>query len=164
MNIWRLIPHHIDPAKYAEWSRNKGTIAIGWGQMGDLRNHVFHDVNGLKQITARAHSTYPTNSKVNGGNSLWRLYHEMQKGDLVIISAKGSRKLTMRVTGDYYFVGTLDDPSHYYEHRRKAEVVLIDPNRLWHIAGGAAPGEGKYSTLIRCANALAEAEADALTD
>jgi hypothetical protein len=40
--------------------------------------------------------------------------------------------------------------------------VALDPDRLWHIAGGAAPGEGIYSTLIRCARSLTRDEIDAL--
>lgn len=163
MNIWRLIPHHEQPVKFAEWSRRKGVLAIGWGQMGDLRQQRFHSEAEMKRLVADTHD-YSTNSKVNGGFSLWRFYHEMQIGDLVIISASGSRKQTMRVTGDYYFVNLGDDPSHDYEHRRKAEVVPIDPNRLWQAANRVAPGEGVYSTLVRCDRQLTEAEVNALTD
>ncbi len=164
MNIWRLIPHHEQPAEFAEWSRSNGVLAIGWGLMGDLRQHHFRDEAELKQLTARTHPGYSTNSWVNGGRSLWRFYSEMQIGDLVIISASGSRKLTMRVTGNYYFVNLGDDPSHYYEHRRNAEVVPIDPNLLWQAANRVAPGEGIYTTLVRCARPLTEAEINALAD
>jgi len=162
MNVWRLIAHHEHPTEVAEWSRREGVIAIGWGWMGDLRQQVFYTEAELKQIVAERHAGFSVNSRVNGGRSLWRLYHDMQIGDLVIISASGSRVLTMRVTGGYYFVG--DEAPKYYEHRRKAEVVPIDPNRLWQIAGKAAPGEGVYTTLIRCANPLSDAEFDALVD
>ncbi len=162
MNIWRLIPHHERPAEFAEWSRNNKVIAVGWGQMGDLRRQSFRDEGELKLLTARTHPGYTTNSWVNGGRSLWRLYNDVQIGDLVIISASGSRKLTMRVTGDYYF--TNDDASHYYEHRRKAAVVPINPNHLWRAANRVAPGEGIYGTLVRCARTLTEAEVNAITD
>ena len=130
MNIWRLIPHHERPADFAGWSSRNGTIAIGWGLMGDLRQHRFHNEDELKRLVTHAHPTYSANSRANGGRSLWRFYDQMQVGDLVIISASGSRKQTMRVTGEYCFVNLGDDPSHYYEHRRKAEVVPIDPNLL----------------------------------
>jgi hypothetical protein len=163
MNVWRLIPHHIDPFAFADWSRSKGALAIGWGQMGDLRQCDTHNEAEMKRLVAEAHPDYSPGSKANGGRSLWRFYHEMQVGDLVIISASGSRKQTMRVTGYYYFVKLGDDPSHYYEHRRKAEVVPIDPNRLWQAVGRVASGEGVYSTLVRCTRSLTEAEADALT-
>ena len=162
MNVWRLIPHHEDPAQFAEWSRSEKTLAIGWGGMGDLNNHDFCSENELKQIVTAAHPTFSTNSVVNGGRSLWRFHNKMTIGDLVIISASGSRKLTMKVTGDYYFVSTGDDPKHYYEHRRKAEAVQIDPNLLWQAANRVAAGEGIYSTLVRCDRQLTEEQADTL--
>lgn len=126
--------------------------------MGDLRQQVFYTEAELKQIVAERHPG--SNSWANGGRSLWRLFHDMQIGDLVIISAAGSRVATMRVTGDYYFLR--GDAQNSYEHRRKAEVVQIDPNQLWQIAGKAAPGEGIYTTLIRCTNPLNDAEFAAL--
>ena len=130
--------------------------------MGDLRRQVFYSEAELKQIVSDRHPGYSASSRANGGRSLWRLYHEMQIGDLVIISASGSRKLTMRVTGDYYFTNA--DATHYYEHRRKAEAVPIDPNILWQAANGRAPGEGVFTALIRCERTLSEAEVNALTD
>ena len=162
MNVWRLIPHHEYPVDLVEWSRDNGTIAIGWGQMGNLNRLAFHTEDELKGIVKDRHMGYSSGSCANGGRSLWRLHHEMRKGDLVIISASGSRRLTMRVTGDYYFKA--DDPTHSYEHRRKAEVVPINPDRLWHAAGRAGPGEGVYGTLVRCARTLTEAQANALTE
>ena len=85
----------------------------------------------------------------------------MKEDDLVIVSAGGHRALTMWVTGPYYFDNT--DVTHSYEHRRKAEPVPIDPNRLWEEAGGIAPGEGVRMTLVRCARRLSGAEIQALT-
>lgn len=166
MNIWRLIPYHVrDRApELAAWSRQKGVLAIGWGQMKDLRQYSIQNEAQMKRLVADTHLRpgYTTNSQVNGGCSLWRFYHEMQEGDLVIISTSGSRQQTMRVIGEYYYVPSGEDTSHHYEHRRKAEVVPINPDRLWHFADGAAPGEGIYSTLVRCARGITEAEVKAL--
>ena len=164
MNIWRLIPYHVrDRApELAEWSRKNGVLAIGWGQMGELEQYSVRSETQMKRLVADNHPDYPTNSKVNGGRSLWRFYHEMQVGDLVIVSASGSRRQTMRVTGEYYFVPLGEDTSHYYEHRRKAEAVRIDPDHLWKLSGGAAPGEGIYSTLVRCGRGITEAEFNTL--
>lgn len=162
MNIWRLIAHHQRPAEMAEWSRRQGVIAIGWDGMKDLRNQRFGNETELKRLTAHTHPGSSVSNCVNGGCSLWRLYSEMKKGDLVIVSASGWRALTMRVTGDYYFVD--NDPLNSYEHRRKAEVVPIDPNRLWQFSGGMAAGENIRHTLIRCAHSINDAEIMALTD
>lgn len=155
VNVWRLITHHERAAEMAEWSRREGVIAVGWGGTGDLRQRGFHDQEELTRIVGDAHSPISVSSRVHGGRSLWRLYAEMRPGDLVILSIGGARVLTMRVTGDYYFV---EGEYPYYEHRRKAEATPIDPNLLWQLSGGAAPGEPIRSTLIRCARALPEAE------
>ena len=160
MNIWRLIAHHEHPAEMAEWSRRQGVIAIGWGGVGDLRNQPFGSEAELKRLVKEAHSGSSVSNCVNGGCSLWRLHTEMKNGDLVIVSASGWRALTMRVTGDYYFVG--DDASHSYEHRRKAEVIPTDPNWLWNFSNGLAFGENIRRTLVRCARPVTEAEAEAL--
>lgn len=165
MNIWRLMSNHVPErtAEFAEWSRRKGQLAIGWGQMGDLSKLSFHNEAELKHLVFGTHPSNTSNSCANGGRSLWRFYNDMQIGDLVIISASGSRKQTMHVTGDYYYVNNGDDLSHYYEHRRKAEVVPIDPNLLWQAVNRVAPGEGIYGTLVRCDRSLTEAEVSKLT-
>ncbi len=162
MNVWRIVAHHERPAEMAEWSRREGVIAIGWGGMGDLRQRQFRNEVDLTRLVANSHASSSVSNYVNGGRSLWRLYNEMQKGDLVIVSASGWRALTMRVMGDYYYVGEREIGS--YEHRRKAEVVQIDPSILWHIAGGKAPGENIRRTLIRCAKTLSEADFKALAE
>ena len=162
MNIWRLIANNWHPMEMAEWSRREGAIAVGWGGIGDLRKRRFGSEAELKQLTANNNLGGNVSNWVNGGGSLWRLHSEMQIGDLVIISASIRRVLTMRVTGDYYFVD--NDPSNSYEHRRKAEVVLIDPNGLWQFSGGMATGENIRRALIRCARTLTEEEYNALSD
>jgi len=159
MKVWRFMSYHVpeQAAQYAEWSRRNGTIAIGWGEMGDLKKLPLRNEDEIKQLI-RTHTNNTPNSCANGGRSLWRFYQEMEIGDLVILSANGSRKLTMRVTGDYYYLNNGADPSHCYEHRRKAEVVPIDPNLLWQAVNRVAPGEGIYGTLVRCDRSLTEVE------
>ncbi len=157
MNVWRLMAHHEYPAEMAEWSRRQGVLAIGWGGVGDLSKQQAHNEEEMKRLVKSTHPGVPSNNWVNGGCSLWRLYSEVRQGDLVIISASSWRALTMRVTGDYYFDD--EDASNSYEHRRKGEVVPIDPDWLWHFADGKASGANIRHTLIRCANTLTEAEA-----
>ena len=159
MNIWRLISHHHTPAESAEWSRRHGTIAIGFGEIGDLREQSFGTEGDLKRLAVKVRPASTISQNVSGGCSLWRLYSEMKKGDLIIMSDGARRVFTMRVTGDYYFEAT--DPTHYYEHRRKAEVVPIDPDRLWQFSGGAAAGENIRRTLVRCGRTLTEEELNA---
>lgn len=162
MNIWRLMSHHKYPAEFAEWSKVNGTIAIGWGSLGDSRNLPIGSEADLKRLTISCHPQSSISNCVNGGSSLWRLYKEMRNGDVVIISASSSRPLTMRVAGDYYFVN--DDASNSYEHRRKADVVPIDADQLWRFSGGKAQGENIRRTLICCAHPLTEAEFQTFAD
>lgn len=161
MNIWKLIPHRDYPSEATAWIQREGIIAIGWGGIGDLAEHDFQNEAELTQIIKE---TYPgIKNSSNGGKSLWRLSHMMQKGDLVIISANKSRIVTMRVTGDYYYLWAGGgDTATSYEHRRRAEVTTIDPNQLWQAADKTALGEGKYSTLVRCTNSLSDADIHAM--
>ena len=150
--------HHEHPEEEANWSQREGVLAVGWGNTGNLSQQPFQTESDLKKLVAEA---YPTlRNWATGGRSLWRFYTDMKPGDLVIISARGRRAATLRVTGDYYFVS--DASPEHYEHRRRAEVVRIDPNQLWQVAGKGAAGEGIYSTLIRCARPITEAEFNAL--
>lgn len=157
MNIWRLKIHH-DPNQYDQvlhWSETQRMIAIGWGDTGDLRNLAPREPQDIARHLAVVSPDRTTSSRSNAGNSLWRLYSEMRIDDLVILNSN-HREKTMRVRGNYFFKDGEYPP--YYEHRRKAEALPVDPNRLWHRSGGAAAGQSIYSTLVRCANGITEAE------
>lgn len=129
-------------------------IAVGWGQVGDLRQCAFGNERGITNLVSEAYPTLIGTQHANGGRSLWNLYHEMQIGDLVIVN-KRTPTLTMRVVGDYFYdyeaSGTED-----YDHRRKAEAVPIDPIRLWQMSGKIAPGQSCYPALVRCARSLTD--------
>lgn len=88
-----------------------------------------------------------------GGPSLWRFYHEMSIGDLVILSDGRSRRVVMRVTGPYEWTqNSLPAPGDYY-HQRSAELSDEDPNGLWEHCGREAQGENIRWTLLRCNDA-----------
>jgi len=148
MTVWRLVARHEDAIEFAELYAKNGFIAVGWGATGDLRLSGIADEEQAKALVRRTHDFSPS-SVSNGGLSLWRLYGLMKIGDLVIVTAGGSRRQVMQVTSDYYFVDSSIDG--HYEHRRKAVVFPMDPDQLWQISGGAATGEGRYTALIRCA-------------
>ena len=158
MNIWRLMAHH-EPEHYDEvirWSRVNGTIAIGWGQVGDLNIRSPRNQQHLTSLVEQAYHQWSSPSNwVNGGRSLWRLYHDIEIGDLVILNTS-RRELTMREASDYYYAGDEYPPD--YGHRRKAEVIPIDPNWLWKRSGGTAPGENVRWTLFRCENTIGDEE------
>ncbi len=157
MNIWRLITHHEQPEEVVQWSREKGRIAIGWGLVGDLSLY-----SSPKEIADAIKQFHPKRDNAGlGGPSLWHFYHDMQIGDLVILSTgkNGGRRLVMRVQGPYEYVrkeeerplykAYRDDPS--YHHQRGASVTSYDPNELWEKAGAKeARGDNIRWTLIRC--------------
>ena len=156
MNIWRLMAHH-QPEHYDEvirWSRVNGTIAIGWGRVGDLNERCPQNERHLSTLVKEAYRQWNDNG-VYGGRSLWRLHNDIQIGDLVILNTK-RRQLTMQVTGDYYYAD--DDFPYDYRHRRKAQSLPINPDWLWKRSGGMAPGENVFWTLFRCENTISEAE------
>lgn len=153
MNVWRLITHHKDKDRALLWARQNGRIAIGWGAIGDIRRQGYRSD---KEISAAIQREYPQlNNAALGGPSLWQFYAEVQKGDLVILSADKPRVLVVEVdleNGDYEWTDEIQGPSEEYYHQRR---VLMrrdqDANDLWDRAGGAMPGQNPYLTLIRCA-------------
>jgi hypothetical protein len=112
----------------------------------------------LTTLVERAHRPWnlSTSSTVNGGRSLWRLYHDVKIGDLVILNTN-RRELVMRVLGEYYYEQDSFSRNNYC-HRRKAEAIPVDPDWLWRLSGGMAPGENVRRTLFRCQNTVDEAE------
>ncbi len=85
-SVWRLIAHHSDSAGVVDLIRKTGQIRIGWGDTGDLSQSPYRSARDVSHAIWLA---YPgsTNFRL-GGSSLWRFYHEMQIGDLVVVSSK----------------------------------------------------------------------------
>ena len=55
--IWRLMIHHIPEYKAdaLAWSLRTGTLAVGWGQTGDLSDQRFANDRELTKIVAASH-------------------------------------------------------------------------------------------------------------
>lgn len=154
MNVWRLITHHKDKAAALFWSRQNGRIAIGWGAVGNIRDMGYGSAD---DITAAIRREYPESDNPHlGGSSLWDFYAQMQKDDLVILSASKPRVLVVEVEGTYEW----NEQSPFegdYQHQRCVIVRRdLSPEDLWQKAGGAVPGQNNYQTLIRCARTLTE--------
>ena len=80
---------------------------------------------------------------------MWNLFHEMQRDDLVLLSARKARVAVVRVLDDYVFADDNRSEDDYF-HQRRVEFTNLDPEKVWRDAGGAAAhGEGIYQTLIR---------------
>jgi len=152
VNIWRLIAHHKDTEKAILWCHEKSRIAVGWGEIGDLRQSTPQDASA---ITSLIQKVYPElNNAHLGGPSLWHLYSEMAIGDLVILSDGNKRQAVMRVTGDYEWTDVQQQElSGAYYHQRSAETTRDEPDELWkHCGAKVAAGENIRWTLIHCNN------------
>ena len=154
ITVWRLIAHHEDPASVINLIRTTGQIRIGWGATGDLTQL---SPRSAQEISREIWQVYPglTNFRF-GGSSLWRFYHEVQLGDLVIVSSKQGKQLTVEVTGPYQW--QLIQPSlpltPDYQHYRTVRLTSLDPNTVFAQAGGMAPGENSRWALFRCARPI----------
>lgn len=157
MAIWRLVTHHQSCLKQEALSRywNEEFIALGWGPIGDL--NALRPINRTQIETAiRQIPDYATAASArSGGWCLWGLYHEMQVGDLVILSlGRGPEKEVVEVAGDYYwqpepvFVGSCHGD---YQHIRPVRRCCCKDGRsLWEQhAGKPALGWFIRRALIR---------------
>ena len=152
MTIWRMIVHHTDKPAAIEWTRKNRRIAIGWGDIGDVAAYgAKADIKNA--IKTRYLPPHPNNGG-SGSESLWSFCHDVQIGDLVILSGDKSRELVVEVTGDYEYVEAKPPLFGEYNNQRKIEVTEYDGNTLWEAAGGLEIGVSRYRTLVKCQRAV----------
>jgi hypothetical protein len=162
--VWRLLmtdePDHPDAA--VVWATGHRRVAIGWGEIGDLRS--FGGSGEIAEAIRRRNETHPDHTGHGAANvqhgidSLYDFCYRMTPGDLVILSiGGGNRRLVMEVTGAYEYVAPSQAPVNY-QHQRKARIVDMDPDGLWEAAGGRAlQGQINHRTLLQCADYIDEA-------
>jgi predicted Mrr-cat superfamily restriction endonuclease len=134
MAIWRLVTHHFHPQQMLETYRNNSCIAMGWGQVGDIRALRPTDAAAIRNAIKGIRS-YVNLGGVLGagpaGRSLWGFYSEMQCGDLVILSiGHGPLRDVFRVTGDYEW-RELPIDGDDYNHYRAVEPANCDGKEIW---------------------------------
>lgn len=163
MNIWRLIVHHEEQDRAITWIRLNQRIAIGWGKIGDLRQHKFRSG---REIGAAIRRSYPElNNSGDGGSSLWKFRNEVRPGDLILLSGNKTRELVVEVQGDYEYeaIPILNNIplSAEYQHQRRIRVTNWNPEEIWQKAGARpAVGESSRHTLMRYALPLIETPDD----
>lgn len=83
-------------------SLENGLIILGWEEVPDLAQ--FQTKNDLK---SGLQNQYPQRSAYVLGNwtgQLWRFYHEISEGDLVVMPLKSQRRYAIgEVSGDYHY-------------------------------------------------------------
>lgn len=134
---------------------NAGMMAIGWGEIGDLR--TFNTKDAMKKKLKETFD--PTLSYKNVGHATWQFVNEMKVGD-VVFAKKGSHQLVGRgiVTSEYEFDG---DRSDEYKNIRQVNWTHCGE---WEHPGKAAiktlTDVTPYTDYVEQLNALFEDESE----
>ena len=93
---------------------DKGYVAIGWHELGDLRDYPDRDAfkaaiaEKIPDAKAGAHPVY--------AGILYRFAHEMKAGDIIVYPSKHDRMVNIgRLTGEISYIP--EDDSEYPNHR-----------------------------------------------
>jgi predicted Mrr-cat superfamily restriction endonuclease len=154
--VWRLLIDNPDDT--LAWMASSGRIAIGWGEIGDIRQLGTPDAIAAaireRNESHPDHAGKPAANVQHGTNSLHDFCYQMRAGDLVIVSDGSHRRSVWQVVGAYEYAEPAASPLNY-QHQRAARAVELDPEELWQQAGGRlADGQVNYRTLGRCANGV----------
>jgi hypothetical protein len=147
MQIWRLVAHHEESDKALNQMKEKGRVAIGWSDLGDLAilnpqnsKDISSEIKLVRSVISNA---------MMAGPSLWNLYSEVEIGDQVIVTANGRRECVFEITGNYIF--DKKNAILGYAHQRSAALTDIDPQTLWLASDSSvAKGENIRWTLAKC--------------
>lgn len=102
----------------------KGCIALGWAEVGDLSG-VQGNRDAFKDLIDRTFPDSAVGAIRNTGGQLYRFVHELKNGDLVLFPAKRDRKIHVgEVTGAYQF-DKRTEPT--YPHRRSVKWLKSFP-------------------------------------
>lgn len=152
--VWRLLIEN--PERTLPWMLEEKRLAIGWGEIGDVR--LFKSREAIAEAIRARNKHHPkhagkmTANITHGSYSLYDFCFKMKPGDLVIISDRVRRRNVWEVVGDYEYVEPSAAPLNY-QHQRTARRVNRYPDALWRIAGGKlCEGQINYRTLGQCAN------------
>lgn len=113
--VWVLAPGR--GAQYWGEFRDEGIIAIGWDELGDLR-----DYRSKEDVRERISEAYGTSNPTMGSLACYQFAHEMERGDHVIAKQGRSGLLGHGViTSEYEFHETRPE----YKHVRSVRWEVI---------------------------------------
>ena len=154
--VWRLLIQ--EPDITLPWMTHKGRIAIGWGEIGDIR--VLETPEAIAQAIRDRNERHPDHAGKaaaniqHGTNSLYDFCFRMKTRELVIISDGTKRQSVWEVAGEYEYAQPSEAPLNY-QHQRLARALDLDADELWLKAGvRLADGQINFQTLGRCANEI----------
>ena len=145
MQIWKLIAHHEQPKEAFEAFCERGAIAIGWSDVGNLRKLQPDSASDISKEIQRVNPEL--NNAHLGGPSLWNFFQGVRPGDHVLVAGHGKRRGVFEILGDYTYVPD-DRAVLEYRHLRPAMLTAVEPEGLWAECGrGAAPGHAVRWTM-----------------
>jgi predicted Mrr-cat superfamily restriction endonuclease len=150
--VWRMTAHHTLEKRNeaATIYRNVGFLALGWGDVGDLRAIQPSSSERIKAIIKHIPEYI---SSHNVGKALSAFLNEVKNGDLVILTNHDRRFMVMEITGNYQWIAEHHPILGEYQHQREAvERTGIDIESLWNISGGFENGYDWHCPLIPCKN------------
>jgi hypothetical protein len=151
MTVWRLNSHPSDAGRAARWFTRDCLVAIGWGDVGDLRRAAPASSGSIATLIRKVDPD-STDSQL-GGQALWCFFHDMVVGDLVLVGDGSVGDVVMRIDGEYEWSGQVSPVAPGdYQHQRRASLTTIDATELWASCGRRiADGEDRRWRLARCA-------------
>ncbi|MCD7894374.1 MAG: AAA family ATPase [Erysipelotrichaceae bacterium] len=108
----------------------EGIMAIGWGELGDLRNYA-----SKNEMTKMMKEKYdPELSYKNSVHATWQFVHDLKENDIIFVK-KGMHQIIGRgiVTSDYIFDENRDDT---YKNQRKVQWTH---KGMWEYPAKQAP-------------------------
>ena len=155
VQTWRLICHHSNPEGALDAYWRDEFIALGW-RIDDLRDLLPRGPHEIKSWFDAHSERLIADNASEGARCMWGFYHEMVGGDLVILGTGKRRVRVVRVrerqVGDYTFARETHPVIGDYWHRRAVERKGFNPDELWKLSGGCAPGWNPRWALILCKN------------
>lgn len=138
-NIWGF--HN--PINNEEILINNSYIAIGWCELGDLKN-LTQTRDGY---TVKYNEVYPDEKKQSVANCVGQLYRfvqEVKVGDYIIFPTKYNRMINIgEVTGDYYY----ENDGSSFPNKRNVRWIKKLPRESF--SQGALYEAGSFLTVFR---------------
>src|SRR6185312_5442726 len=123
-----------------EWEEfyAKGIMAIGWDELGDLRNFKNDEEISQRLQKLRPKDKFPTMDTL----ACWEFVHDIKIGDVILVN-RGRDKIVGYgvVEGDYEFA----DERPYYKHVRKVNWLA---KGRWELPEGETKVHAKTLTGI----------------
>ena len=139
---------------------NKGIMAIGWGEIGDLSK--FEDKNQIKEMMKQVYKQ-PNRSFKNDAHATWQFANEMKVGDIIFVK-RGASQIVGRGIVDSDYTYDKSQPDDYNNVRK----VKWTHKGEWPHPGQAAQKAltdiTQYTEYVEKLNSLFTTEEDAELD